>query len=92
MYIGSFAGDFTQLQVDIAAAFDQFLASGVTNLVIDVTENGGLYGFMMEMPNNLTSNDCRWVRLRGIIPPSVPWWYGVWNTVGALNVKVRWHI
>jgi hypothetical protein len=55
MFIGSFGGDFNQTQVDIAAAFDQFHASGVTNLVIDVTNNGGLYGFMMEMPNNLTS-------------------------------------
>jgi hypothetical protein len=55
MYVGSFEGDYIQTQVDIAAAFDQFHASGVTNLVIDVTDNGGLYGFMMEMPNNLTS-------------------------------------
>jgi hypothetical protein len=55
MFVGSFAGDIIQSQVDIAAAFDQFSASGVTNLVIDVTDNGGLYGFMMEIPNNLTS-------------------------------------
>lgn len=58
MYVGSFDGDIIQTQVDIAAAFKQFKASGVTNLVIDVTNNGGLYGFMMEcqiMPNNLTS-------------------------------------
>jgi hypothetical protein len=43
MYVSSFEGDFIQTQVDIAAAFDEFLASGVTNLVIDVTNNGGLY-------------------------------------------------
>jgi hypothetical protein len=55
MFVGSFGGDFYQTQVDIADAFDQFQASGVTNLVIDVTDNGGLYGFMMEMLNNLTS-------------------------------------
>ena len=57
MFVGSFDGDFFQTQVDIAAAFDEFYASGVTNLVIDVTNNGGLYGFMMETetPNNLTS-------------------------------------
>jgi len=55
MYVGSFDGDLIQTQVDIASAFKQFEASGVTNLVIDVTNNGGLYGFMMEMPNNLTS-------------------------------------
>lgn len=55
MFVSSFSGDIIQSQVDIAAAFDQFYASGVTNLVIDVTDNGGMYGFMMEMPNNLTS-------------------------------------
>lgn len=55
MFVGSFAGDYKQTQVDIAAAFDQFHDSGVTNLVIDVTNNGGLYGFLTEMPNNLTS-------------------------------------
>jgi hypothetical protein len=55
MFVGNFEGDFNQTQVDIAAAFDQFYASGVTNLVIDVTNNGGLYGFMTEMPNNLTA-------------------------------------
>lgn len=43
MFVGSFAGDIIQSQVDIAAAFDQFSASGVTNLVIDVTDNGGGY-------------------------------------------------
>ena len=55
MFVGSFAADFAQTQIDIAGAIDQMYVSGVTNLVIDVTNNGGLYGFMMEMPNNLTS-------------------------------------
>jgi hypothetical protein len=55
MYVSSFGGDLIQSQIDIATAFDQFHDSGVTNLVIDVTNNGGLYGFMIEMPNNLTS-------------------------------------
>jgi len=55
MFIGTFGGDYIQSQVDIATALDQFYyASGVTNLVIDVTNNGGLYGFIMET-NNLTS-------------------------------------
>jgi hypothetical protein len=55
MFVGSFEGDFQQTQVDIAAAMYQIYTSGVTNLVIDVTNNGGLYGFMLEMPKNLTS-------------------------------------
>lgn len=55
MFVGSFYGDVIQTQRDIAAVFDQFHASGVTNPVIDVTNNGGLYRSMMEMPDNLTS-------------------------------------
>jgi len=55
MFVGSFDGDYAQTQLDFAAAFEEFHASGVTSLLIDVTNNGGLYGFMMEMPNNLTS-------------------------------------
>ena len=47
MYVGSFDGDFFQTQVDIAVAFDDFNAAGVTNLVIDVTNNGGLYRFIL---------------------------------------------
>jgi hypothetical protein len=41
MFVGAFDGDFYQSYIDIAAAFDEFGASGVTNLVIDVTNNGG---------------------------------------------------
>ncbi len=48
MFVGSFEVDFFQSQIDMATAIDQFYASGVTNLVIDVTNNGGLYGFVME--------------------------------------------
>lgn len=55
MFVGSFEGEFSQTQVDIAAALDQLYVSGVRNLVIDVTNNGGLYRFITEMPNNLTS-------------------------------------
>ena len=32
-----------QTQIDMAVAIDQFYASGVTNLVIDLTNNPGLY-------------------------------------------------
>jgi hypothetical protein len=92
MFVGSFDGDFIQTPVDIAAAFDQFHASGVTNLVIDVTDNEGLQGFMDGNAKQSDINDCRRVGLPGIAPPSVPWWCDVWNTVGAPNVKVRLHL
>ncbi|KAH9988078.1 hypothetical protein BJV74DRAFT_839926 [Russula compacta] len=43
MFVGSFEGDFNQFQVDVEAAVRQFKASGVKNLLIDVTNNGGGY-------------------------------------------------
>ncbi|KAH9077638.1 hypothetical protein EDB83DRAFT_1502363 [Lactarius deliciosus] len=41
MFVGSFEGDFAQFPLDVDAAVKQFKASGVTNLLIDVTNNGG---------------------------------------------------
>ncbi|KAF8270058.1 hypothetical protein EI94DRAFT_1771038 [Lactarius quietus] len=43
MFVSSFGGDFYQFQFDVQAAVKQFKASGVTNLLIDVTNNGGGY-------------------------------------------------
>ncbi|KAH9012207.1 hypothetical protein EDB84DRAFT_1645112 [Lactarius hengduanensis] len=44
MFVGSFAPvNFSQFPVDVEAAVRQFTASGVTNLLIDVTNNGGGY-------------------------------------------------
>ncbi|KAH9054676.1 hypothetical protein EDB87DRAFT_1428312 [Lactarius vividus] len=41
MFIGSFEEDFAQFPLDVDAAVKQFKASGVTNLLIDVTDNSG---------------------------------------------------
>lgn len=41
MFVGSFEGDFNQFQTDTLAAVQQFQASGVTRLLIDLTNNGG---------------------------------------------------
>jgi len=43
MFVGSFDGDFNQFQVDVEAAVNQFNASGVTRLLVDVTNNPGGY-------------------------------------------------
>jgi hypothetical protein len=48
MFVGSFTGDFNQTQVDIATAFNQFHASGVKNILIDVTDNTGLFKSVMK--------------------------------------------
>jgi len=48
MFVGSFAGDFDQFQLDVDAAVKQFKASGVTNLLIDVTNNDGSHTFLIE--------------------------------------------
>ncbi|KAL0946153.1 hypothetical protein HGRIS_012416 [Hohenbuehelia grisea] len=41
MFVGSFGGDFNQFQRDTVAAIKQFKASGVTRLLLDLTNNGG---------------------------------------------------
>ncbi|KAI9438203.1 hypothetical protein H4582DRAFT_2076810 [Lactarius indigo] len=41
MFVGSFEGDPYQFASDVDAAVKQFRASGVTNLLIDVTNNSG---------------------------------------------------
>ena len=76
MYVGGFGGDFLQSQIDMATSIDQLYASGVTNLVIDVTNNGGLYGFMMNAKQS-DIKGCRWVPLLGTVPLSVPYWCDV---------------
>ena len=45
MFVGSFGGDYIQFQFDVADAINQFKASGVTNLLVDVTGNGGSFTF-----------------------------------------------
>lgn len=43
MFVGSFGGDFDGFQADTVAAINSFKAAGVTQLLIDLTNNGGLY-------------------------------------------------
>ena len=45
MFVGSFEGDFNQFQTDTQAAIQQFQSSGVTRLIIDLTNNGGMISF-----------------------------------------------
>jgi hypothetical protein len=41
MFVGSFEGDYYQFPLDVQAAVTQFKTSGVTNLLVDVTNNPG---------------------------------------------------
>ncbi|KAF9467146.1 hypothetical protein BDZ94DRAFT_1249683 [Collybia nuda] len=41
MFVGSFGGDFDGFQSDTVAAINSFKAAGVTQLLIDLTNNGG---------------------------------------------------
>ena len=48
MFVGSFDSNdnndtYNYFQVDVRDAINQFKSSGVTNLLIDVTNNDGLY-------------------------------------------------
>ena len=49
MFVGSFEDDLNQFPLDVQAAVEQFKASGVTNLLVDVTNNGGLCTFSSQM-------------------------------------------
>ena len=41
MFVGSFEGDFDEFQTDVVSAINQFKASGVSQVLIDLTNNGG---------------------------------------------------
>ena len=43
MFVGSFEGDFVQFQTDTVSAMNAFQAAGVSRLLIDLTDNGGLF-------------------------------------------------
>ena len=42
MFVGSFEGDFVQFQTDTVAAMSSFVKAGVSRLLIDLTNNGGM--------------------------------------------------
>jgi 6,7-dimethyl-8-ribityllumazine synthase len=48
MFVGTFEAEFNQFTVDVEAAVNQFKASGVEKLLIDVTNNLGSYEIMMK--------------------------------------------
>ena len=42
MFVGSFSpDDFAGFQTDAVATIESFKAAGVTNLLVDLTDNGG---------------------------------------------------
>ena len=44
MFVGSFEpDDFDQFQTDVRDTFTQFEAAGLTQLIVDLTNNGGQY-------------------------------------------------
>ncbi|KAG6860616.1 hypothetical protein C0995_009370 [Termitomyces sp. Mi166 len=43
MFVGSFVGDYFGFQADVASAITAFKEAGVTQLLIDLTNNGGGY-------------------------------------------------
>lgn len=42
MFLGSFAGDFDGFQADVVAAIKAFKQAKVTQLLLDLTNNGGV--------------------------------------------------
>ncbi|KAH9077631.1 hypothetical protein EDB83DRAFT_2514346 [Lactarius deliciosus] len=61
MFVGSFVGVITQFPLDVDAAVKQFKASGVTNLLIDVTNNGGGYVCLGAIPSSIPCWHSSWI-------------------------------
>lgn len=81
MFVGSFAGDFDGFQSDVVSAITSFKAAGITQLLIDLTNNGG----KDELVSNLAKARSHWCR-RGVhmsraFPASVPGWEQYWLSV-----------
>jgi len=47
MFVGSFEGDFVQFQTDTVSAFNGFKKAGVSQVLIDLTNNGGEHLFIV---------------------------------------------
>jgi len=47
-----FSEDFAQFQYDVEAAVNEFKTHRVDNILIDVTNNGGLYAYLIYCPKN----------------------------------------
>jgi hypothetical protein len=74
MYVGSFLGDPVQFPFDIVDAINQFKSSGVTNLLVDVTDNPG----SCTVSTNAYKSDAggfRWIYMSGSIPCCIHCWY-----------------
>ena len=74
MYVGPLGGDPTQFQFDVVDAINQFKSSGVTNLLVDVTDNPG----SCTASANAYRSDAgglKWNYLSGNIPCCIPCGY-----------------
>ena len=79
MFVGSFGGDFVQFETDTVNAFNAFKTAGITNLLIDLTNNGGTAKHFTSLIDNIFSNLCSYITFRGLclpwpVPPPVPCW------------------
>ncbi|KIP04036.1 hypothetical protein PHLGIDRAFT_121058 [Phlebiopsis gigantea 11061_1 CR5-6] len=59
MFVGSFEGNFIDFQVDAQAAINQFKESGVTQLIIDLTNNGGGFVCLGQFLHELLSGTAK---------------------------------
>lgn len=54
--VGSFGGDYTQFQTDTVAALARFKSSGVQQLIVDTTGNGGGYVCLGQFFDSCSTN------------------------------------
>lgn len=70
MYVSSFGGDYYSFQIGVAASLWSFQQANVTNLLIDVTNNGGKLSFGIQRTlhlrrkkySGMASAICVWFR------------------------------
>lgn len=83
MFVGSFGGDFDGFQHDVVAAVTQFKAAGVTHLLIDLTNNGGM-GTCTFVNCHYAQTMFRRICLLGTISAPIFGWLQNWLSVRHL--------
>ena len=73
MFVGSFEpDDFFGFQTDVQSSFADFQSKGVTQLIVDLTNNGGRHTSGPVVNENMGSCTHRWICLSRPVPSCVP--------------------
>lgn len=81
-----------QFETDTVNAFNAFKTAGITNLLIDLTNNGGTAKHFTSLIDNIFSNLSSYIIFRGLCLPwpvltSVPSWFTNWLSVCSIPYR-----